>query len=276
MPATACLLCPVYRPDAKPQLPEPELFPVCGRDRQRLDADLAALPSLHDRLRNPDLMTGDERRMFQVDWNKQGQRAWNTLPAGPMKGHTNQPTVSGSHPDQIPVNLGVVDLTSHARGTNITAAGREHPEDHIGRLSVGTLLDSWVQAWRDELFPDQHRPPARVDELVRWLRTHVDVACTKSSAIAEFAAEIRSIRGAMHAALGEVNAEPDVKVGVRCPNDKCDAVSTLVQRPGEFWIECEACGALVEPEDYKAWVRRWGQYEHSQRSPEELRELMRS
>lgn len=272
----ACRLCRVYRPDDDPKLPERDLAPVCGRDRRRLDLDLAALPGLHERLRNPDLSTGDERAMFTIAWDRQGRRAWSTMPAAAVSGRTNQPAVSGSPQRREPANLNTVDLTAHVRGTNLTDQGRQHPEDHIGRISVATLLDGWVQTWRDDvLFSGQHRPPARVDELARWLRDRVEQACSRldPEVIVDFASEIRSVRGALHAALGETKAEPDVKVGVRCP--QCDDVSTLEQKPGEDWVECTSCGELVSPTDYTRLAKGWGDYERDHRTPEEIEGLMR-
>jgi Zn ribbon nucleic-acid-binding protein len=270
----ACRLCVVYRPNAEPLLPEPGLAPVCGRDRARLDRDLAALPDLHARLRNPDLSTGDERSMYRVALDRQGRRAWNTVPAGPTAGRTNQPLVSGSRPRREPADLTAVDLTAPAHGTNLTAQGRRHPDDHVGHLSVATILDGWVQVWRDELFPGQHRPPALVDELVGWLRDRVEEACSRLDVdvLADFADEIRRLRGALHAALGEVRAEPDIKFGVRCK--QCDAMSTLAQEPGEDWVECGSCGLLYSQEEYRRWVEHNAGYQRSKHTSEQLRQLM--
>lgn len=292
-----CILCPIYWPDAPPRLPDRP--PVCEGDRRRIDRDLADIADLHGRLQNPDPPPVDNRRYTKPDragtpheYRADPLAAVNG--AGPIPGRTPQPSVSGSRDRTTPAQLDVVDLTAAARPaavhirygvdrkTNKDWAPLGGDPDQIGHLSAATILDHWVSDWRAAFWPEQHLPVPTVADLVAWLRAghtpdgpgpRVDTACDQHPAIDEFAADIRRLRNALRAALGETPPRPELVHGVACRS--CDTRAVL-RLPGDTYeAECGTCGLLYTRAELTDWTGRLGQYERSQRSPEDVRALLR-
>lgn len=294
MTDSTCVTCPIYRPDAVPH--QPERPPVCDGDRRRLDRDLADIARLHERLLHPDPLPVDGR-WYDTTWTTRDpntkavtrhihtQRADPLAAiagAGPIPGRRPHPSVTGSRERSAPTSLDAVDLTSPARQPNPTDAGRAHPDDTVGHLPAATTLDGWVRDWRDTLWPDQHLPAATVGALVGWLRAgstsdgpgpRLDAACDRHPAIDEMAAEIRALRHALRAALGETQPPPELVHGVACRG--CD-LRTLVRTPGDLYeAECDTCGLLYTGPELAEWITRLGGYERSIRTPEQVRDLLR-
>ncbi|MBQ1047838.1 hypothetical protein KBX50_05115 [Micromonospora sp. C51] len=128
--------------------------------------------------------------------------------------------------------------------------------DQTGPISVATVLDEIVRDWRDALFPHEHLPVPTVPTLTAWLLNRSTTACDRHPAIADHAAEIRQIRGALYRALGEGEPLPQVMWGVLCRTDGCNDVSQLVKRPeSAYHVECDACGRLYTEQEYHEWTK---------------------
>lgn len=129
--------------------------------------------------------------------------------------------------------------------------------DQVGHQSAASLLDLWVRDWRDTLWPGLHLPVPTVVELTAWMRVHgrVDEACDRHPAMVQCAAELRGLRSALYAAVGEGDPVPEVLWGSLCKSEGCDEVSQLIRSPGSDYIECDACGRLYTEQEYRDWVR---------------------
>lgn len=281
MPEHRCCTCSVYRPDADPRLPNRP--PVCDGDRRLLDSHLGEIPDLYDRL--PDEEPADlDEHTYMLAHPTHGEREYAADPlavlggAGPVRGRSSQPRVSGSKEPPAPTSLDRIDLTLPARPASrrLFARGQLGLDlDQIGTLSTATILDTWVRDWRDTLWPDQHLPVPTVPELARWLRNRADEACDKHPAIDEFADEIKDLRRALRRQLGETTAQPDTERyrGIAC--QKCDLRGVLMRRPGSEYVECGSCGLLLTEEELADWTARLAGYERSVRPAEEIAESLR-
>lgn len=283
--ANACVTCAVYRPDAEPR--QPNHPPVCDGDRTLLDRHLVDVANLHAELVNGEPPEADRRRYerFGVQYNDDGTReivslgeAWaDPLTAfggvAPIPSRSKQPSVAGSRERPVPIRVDVVDLTADAREPNPTSQSRRFPDDQVGHLAVATVLDQRVRDWRHTLFPDQHLPAARVDELTIWLRHRADLACDHHPAITEFAAELKQIRGALAAAAGQAEPRPEPCEGVAC--SRCDLLA-LFRRPGDTYrAECGGCGQLYSEQEYTELTAGQAKTERASRTPEQIHVLLR-
>lgn len=259
MASTACTLCAVYRPDAEPRAPY--RAPVCEGDRRLLDHHLADIRELYDRLTRPEPPDVDDRSYrLPGDGDEQAADPLAALGgAGPVPGRSGQPRVSGSRNPAPPVPSDRIDLTLPARPATRRLFARGVlglDGDQVGHLSVATILDTWVRDWRDRRWFDQHLPAATVADLVHWLRTRLDDACTSHPAIDEFAAEIRAVRSALRRAVGEADPAPEADRYARVPCRRCDLRGVLMRRPGDVYIECGSCGVLMTDGELTDWVER--------------------
>lgn len=285
-----CILCAVYRPDADPR--QPNLPPVCDGDRRLLDRHLGDVAEMYGRLVHPDppdtddrtyiltveqkLPGGAEITRYEVEYD-----ADPTAPiggAGPVRGESRQPRVSGSAEPAAPAPLDALDLTLPARQATRSLFARGAlglDPDQVGTLSVATILDTWVRDWRDTLWPDHSLPTPTVADLTVWLRNRVDDVCNQHPAVDEFAAEIRELRSALRGVLGETEAQPETDryEGISCR--RCDLRGVLMRRPGDTYIECGNCGVLSTEEELADWAARLAGYHRSIRTPEEIAELLR-
>jgi hypothetical protein len=159
--------------------------------------------------------------------------------------------VSGTHEAPVPARLDAVDLTMPARRGAIVDA--DH--DQVGHLPVAAILDSWADDWRMHRRRGEGPPEPVVPALCRWLGDRVEDACDDHPAIGDFADELRGIRSVLYGVLG-LNDVPDVKHGVPCRS--CDALALVQYAPSEYmatnWVECTACGLLLNDEEYAIWV----------------------
>jgi hypothetical protein len=244
-----CVLCPVYRPRAKPRPPVHP--PVCDGDRQLLDRHLTELPELHQRLSQPDPPEADE-----PTYRSPGERGVDPLAplggAGPVPGRRQRPRVSGSRETSGSPPLDRIDLTLPARpaARRLFARGAlELDGDQIGHLPVATILETWARDWRDTCWPDQQLPAPQGSELVAWLHARLTDACDRHQRIDEFAAEISEVRAAMRRALREPDPLPQTEPYGQLPCPECDLRGLLLRRPEDPYIECGGCGTLHAPEE---------------------------
>lgn len=278
---TACVTCPIYRPDdQKPRLPARP--PVCDGDRRLLDTHLWEIPELYERLPDEEPSPANALYLVEMPDGTVQQRGVDPLadlvPAGPIRGQSRQPRVSGSKERPAPTSLERIDLTLPARQATRALFARGAlgvDEDQVGTLSVATILETWARDWRDALWPDHQLPTPSVNELARWLRNRVEDACDQHPAIDEFAAEMKDIRYALRRELGETTAQPETEPykGVAC--QKCDLRGVLMRKPGSQYIECRNCGLLMSDVEYAYWLDRLAGFERSQRRPDEIAELLR-
>lgn len=276
-----CTTCSVYRPDTNPRIPE-RLW-VCNGDRRLLDSHLWEIPDLHARLVDEDPPPSANAPYLVELPNGVAQRRGvdplaDRLPAGPVRGLSRQPRVSGSHEPPAPTSLERIDLTLPSRPgcRRLFARGvLGLDEDQTGSLSTATILDTWARDWRDRLCPDQRLPVPTVPELARWLRNRADDACNEHPAIDEFAAEIKDLRHSLRRQLGETAAQPETERyrGVAC--QKCDLRGVLMRRPGSHYIECGNCGLLMTDEELADWEARLAGYERSVRPADEIADALR-
>lgn len=275
-----CVTCPVYRPDSDPRLPNRP--PVCDADRALLDTHLWDIPDLYSRL--GETIPAPANSPYPVE-AANGTVAWrgvdpiaDILPAGPVRGQTRQPRVSGTRQPQAPTSLERIDLTLPARPATRALYARGVlgiDADQVGTLSVATILDTWVRDWRATLWPDQQLPTPTVPELAQWLRNRAGDACDQHPTIDEFAAEIKDLRRVLRAHLGETAAQPETDRYKAVACQKCDLRGVLLRRPGSDYIECGNCGNLYTEDEYAYWLDRLAGYERSQRTPAEIAELLR-
>jgi hypothetical protein len=172
------------------------------------------------------------------------------LPSALSPGQTGTERVSGSHEAPVPVDVDVVDLLGAARQPEPSQAGRQHPEDHIGHLSVASVLDQWVRDWRDIRARGEGIPAPTVTALAGWLHVRLDWACDHHLAIDEFDMEIRHLADAMRTALALRRYV--VRLQAPCPTCDTRALYREVdpQEGAAEYITCGGCGRLWRPEEY--------------------------
>lgn len=283
-PASACILCPVYRPDSTPRLPHRP--PVCDGDRQLLSRHLGEIAGLIDDLSNPEPPIVDQRRYERIGIEyRDGQpraislgETWADPVAAvggvaPINSRSRQPSVSGSRERPIPVDVTALDLQAPARIPSQTRASADWPEDQVGHLSAATLLDEWVRDVRTRLLPDHYLPDATVHAMVGWLRTRADLICDRYPDVVNLAEAVRMLRGALRTAAGQVEPRPRLCEGVACP--RCD-LRALMTCPGDTYrAQCGQCGTLLTDDEYTTVVAEQHTAERGQRSPDEIAALLR-
>lgn len=280
-----CVLCPPGRPPRAPQFP-----PVCQACRLWLAHVLADLSVLAEELAaDPDLVpdarlapvpqpgkAANERGPLVFDVSRQ---AWlrpamrdgagriavrrrdpvaALLPSGSAGRRVSAPT-SGSREPAIPINVDAVDILAEARPASrrLMARGALGLDgDQIGHLSLATALDAWVRDWRARRRAGEGLPPATVYQMLQWLADRCAWGCDHHPDIASFAAELADYRVTIRGLLGLVDV-PDWRKGVACRQCGAFALYRRVGGPadGRLMVECAACPALLEWQDYLAWVR---------------------
>jgi hypothetical protein len=123
--------------------------------------------------------------------------------------------------------------------------------DQVGELSVASLLDSWVQVWREHRAVGEGRPDPTVEALSRWLADRVDDACDDGRLIADFYAELRHLDGVLRAVNGLVDHDEHL-AGVPCP--ACGK-ATLWRSNASEWIECASCPHLMSDGEYRRHIQ---------------------
>lgn len=262
-----CITCPVIRPGTDPR--QPHQPPVCDGDRTLIDRWLGDIGRLHSILTEPEPPIVDQRRHNRYataylpggtrhTWNK-GSYPSDPLAAlggvAPINSRSKAPAVTGSRERPIPIRADLHDITAPLRGTNLTTAGRQHPDDHIGHLPATTVLDGWVRSWRDTLWPGHHLPDGTVTELVKWLRARLTDACDRYPIIDEFAGEIRALHNTLRAMAGETDPQPERCEGVACK--RCDMQMLFRRADGSGDVDClnPACAAVYREDEYADWTK---------------------
>lgn len=150
------------------------------------------------------------------------------------------------------------------------------PDDQTGHIPVAQVLDQEVRAWMDAGAPGSRwRPVPTVPELGRWLTNRVGWACENYGPIDESRIALNRLRGVLMGVLDEFDPEPELCVGVEC--NRCDKRMLMRRNDGTGDVECAGpnCGKIMTAAEYQEWAKRQGAWEASQRSPEEVRELLR-
>lgn len=257
-----CTTCPIVRPGSEPR--QPHTPPVCDGDRRLLGRWLSDITNLVDDLTNPEEPLVDDRQYERFGTAyfpgghrhtfSRGMRPADPLTAlggvAPINSPTRHPRTSGSRERPIPINATALDLTGDARVPHLT--GHAWPEDQIGYLSAGTVLDEWIRDTRARLLPDHHLPPATVNDMVAWLRERVDLICDQHPQVADFAEALRLLRGALRAAAGQTEPPPEPCDGVTCA--RCDQRALFHKPTDTYRAECGNCGTLYTDDEYTAIV----------------------
>lgn len=225
---TTCQVCPLYGRDgdqeAKPPRPPANRcdpgWSVCGYCHGRISGQLKEIPDLYMAL---DATPG-------------------SAPGGGR--------VSGTREAPLGVRVTVLDLLLPAGSGTVTDPNK----DQMGNLPVAVVLDQWVSDWRDYRAQKEHRPAPTVPVLAGWLLNRLDWACQNHPAMDAFAAEIRSVAGALHSAVhGPQRKQAVHRPGVPCR--RCDYMTLYTTTDG--YIECrqDDCGVLMTPEEFDRWVK---------------------
>lgn len=229
-----------------------------------LDRVLRDLPDLVDELGNNQQVVDSRVRVNLVktavpQLYRRSDPVAGAVPMAPVAGKNRNPKVAGTPGRSAPLAIDRVDIVYVASDRRLTLEGRRWPDDQIGHTSVGSLLDSWVQQWREQRREAREgRPVPTVPVLSSWLAARLDWAVEHSSGIGDLADEVADCRRAMRQLLG-LNSRPDVKVGVRCRG--CERMSVLFQVNGSDWVECSRCPELLSPEEYARWTGLNGSFE---------------
>jgi hypothetical protein len=155
------------------------------------------------------------------------------------------PRVSGSREAPLPLRVDALDLTMPARGGTV----HDMHGDQTGHIAVASILDQWVEDWRDHRGKGERRPePPSVIVLTDWLGKRLDDACHDHPAIDEFAADMRRLRRTLRMVTGDGPVRPERLTGP-CPG--CDQL-TLVKDDGD--IRCRACWVALSQDEYDQWV----------------------
>lgn len=206
-----CIVCLVYGRDPRP----PMTMPVCDSCRERIRRELVELPDAYARL--------------------------SLLPGQAQPGER----VSGSREAPLPLAVEPLDLTMPARLPNPTAAARRFPNDQSGRLSVASVLDSWVRDWREVRVMRESAPEPTVPVLVGWLNARLDWALDHYAAVDEFAAEVSDLVRTLRRMTGTDRLVH--RLSAPCPT--CD-LTELHREDGASFVECRHCRRLWTEEEY--------------------------
>lgn len=164
----------------------------------------------------------------------------------PGSGSTG-PRVSGSHEPPLPLRVDALDLTMPARGGTV----HDLHGDQIGHVAVASVLDQWVEDWREHRDRGERRPePPTVVVLVDWLGKRLGEACDDHPAIGEFAADVRRLCRVLRMVTGDGPARPE-RLPAPCPG--CDLLALTRDHAG---VRCRACGEDWTEGQYAEWTRQ--------------------
>jgi hypothetical protein len=162
----------------------------------------------------------------------------------PVTGNTG-PRVSGSREAPLPLRVDALDLTMPARGGTV----HDLHGDQTGHIAVASVLDQWIDDWRDHRGKGERRPePPTVIVLVGWLSVRLDDACGDHPAVDEFAADMRRLRRVLRMVVGDGPARPE-RLPAPCP--ACDLLALTRDHDG---VRCRACERWWSEGQYAEWV----------------------
>jgi hypothetical protein len=240
MSQPTCILCAYYHPKAEPHAPEPG-WQTCLSGRDRLEHELFSLRSAFLRLdEEVAVETGAKDAISQL------------LPGAPTPSPSNQPSVSGSRERRLPIDAARIDLLLPV----VPGYVRDPHRDQVGHLSVATVLNEWVAAWHDRWYPHERYPRTDAVSLIDWIRqTRLQTIAHHEEALADFADEIRELRGRLRSVFGETKTKPVAMWGVPCPH--CKLISQLMLDPDDpdHYRECANCGAMLSRSEYLQHLR---------------------
>ena len=157
----------------------------------------------------------------------------------PERPQSHAEHVSGTRDPALPVNLLHLDLVAPGCLTAIA----DPYGDQIGHASIASVLSSWALDFSTQLglVPTEN---STVERLTPWLREHLDEACDRHPAIADFSREIRTLLPIARSVLA-LNKRK-TRYWKPCPG--CD-VMALTRSSGDEWIECGNCKRLYTQEE---------------------------
>jgi hypothetical protein len=157
------------------------------------------------------------------------------------------PRVSGSREAPLPLRVDALDLTMPARGGTV----HDLHGDQIGHVAVASVLDQWVEDWREHRGKGERRPePPTVVILAAWLGLRLGDACDDHPAIDEFAADVRRLCRVLRMVTGDGPVRPE-RLPAPCPG--CDLLALTRDHAG---VRCRACGEDWTEGQYAEWVGR--------------------
>jgi len=243
MSQPTCILCAFYYPQTKPHLPD-----MSQPGRQTCDAGLRRLEHELLNIRSSFARLG-EQEQTEAGANDPVSRR---LPVAPVAPVTSQPHVSGSPEPRLPININRADLLLPVVPGYVT----DPYGDQRGLIPVAAILNEWVAEWHDRWFSCETYPQTDAITLINWiLGVRLMYAVHHEPAIAEFAEEMRTIRGTLRAVLGESAPRPVIMWGIACPS--CKLISQLKLDPDnpDHRRECGNCGLLLSREEYLQHLR---------------------
>lgn len=236
-----CVLCAYYHPRAEPHPPADVGRQTCEAGRRRLEHELLSIRAAFRRLQ--------EEVSAEPGANDVISKL---LPGAPTPSPSNQPRVSGSRERQLPTDVNRIDLLLPV----VPGYVRDPYRDQAGHLSVATVLNEWVAEWHDRWFYAERYPATDAVTLIDWiLGIRLIRIADGDEAIADFAEELRQVRGTLRAALRESPPKRARMLGIPCP--RCQIVSQLsmdLEDPDRY-RECDNCGIMLTNAEYLEYLR---------------------
>lgn len=236
-----CVLCAYYHSKAEPHLSGDPDHQTCPSGLRRLEHELLSLKAAFRRL--------DEEVSADLGARDMVSRL---LPSAPTPSPSNQPRVSGTRERQLPIDISRIDLLLPV----VPGYVQDPHRDQTGPHSVATVLNEWVAAWHDRWYAGQRYPRTDAVSLVDWmLGARLMHVVQAEPAIADFAEEIRDLRGLLRSALRETAPKRATMWGIECP--RCQIVSQLTLDPEdpEHYRECDNCGLMLTNQEYLQHLR---------------------
>jgi hypothetical protein len=242
-------------------------------DIARLHAQLTAAPDMLPDLKRAEVLESDDQQRWSTPPRPQHRPkeerdnipqsaplfhrdpVAELMPAGLVNGEPNGPRVSGSREASLPLSVDALDLSLRGRVISLTNVYEGQVGEQIGHLPAASVLDAWVQNWRQLRNRGERQPVPTVPVLVAWLTAHIDWACDYHTGIRGYHFEILDLITALRGVCGELPPKPELCAGVPCP--ECDYMNVLYRSiDGSGDVECGNldCRRVLTAEQYQDWV----------------------